>query len=163
MKKRIVVCFLILILALTACGGNADSKEPVNSKNENQITKTQDKTKQENYVPQKAVPKNLPVYPGATLFHDEMTFWENHWIWDFYTTGSANEIIAFFETELKKMGYEILEGNFGADRHEFYLFAGLFDIQISNLDSEKDPDKFNPDTPGRGYSILVNLESLEGR
>lgn len=46
------------------------------------------------FVPSVPVPADLPVYPGAQLWNDLPS--GSDWQWMYQTTGSGNEIVAFF-------------------------------------------------------------------
>ena len=65
--------FLLIILLIISLGGcgNKKSNEPANgngkTNDENHIIEKVDKTEDESYVPEKAVPEDLPVLPGASL------------------------------------------------------------------------------------------------
>ena len=168
MKKVVIVCCFVLIFALTACGGNKVPNEPANGNanndNGDQITEPSGDNEQEDYVPEKAVPKNLPVYPGAILWNDSIS--GNDWMWLYSTTGSGNEIVEFFTTELQNLGFEIdadstfaIYEEFGVttkDRTVIVYWLGTSDLEIE----EEDVD---PDTPGRGYGIIVNLDNWNSR
>ena len=98
MKKVFAILLsVVLIFTLTGCG-DKDSTNVKKKKTSN------------NYVPIKVEPSGLPIYPGATLNRDyEVTVVEDedstYWSWAYSTTGSANEIIEYYKTELTKLGY----------------------------------------------------------
>ncbi|MGI6497368.1 MAG: hypothetical protein ACOX0U_00750 [Oscillospiraceae bacterium] len=168
MKKIIFICCLILTFALTACNSNNGLNESANgnsiSGNESPVTETPGNTKHDDsvYVPQKAVPKNLPVYPDAVLWSD-METWAAEgtgWMWCYNTTASGNEIVEFFKTELQNLGFEIDENGTFAFREEFSVATTDGVIGVGWLDDEI--EDVNPDTPGRGYAIVVHLDEWNG-
>lgn len=115
----------------------------------------------EKYVPKKAELKDVPVYPGATLYRDyEIVAAENdennEWRWMYKTTGSANEIVAFFKSELLNMGFEIkneiIEGG------SFILSTTDNAVYIDDISGTADPN-----TPDRNYSIRINLDEWNSR
>lgn len=166
MKKTIFISFIVLILALTACGGDTKPNKPAISNSTSQ-TKSQITQKEENtepdYVPEKAVPKDLPVYPGAFVFYDS-EIWADEgtgWMWFYSTTASANEIVAFFKTELLKSGLEIDTGFTYALGEEFSVSDTTGTLTVGWLDDGL--ENVNPDTPGRGYLLMVKLEAWAGR
>lgn len=171
MRKLTIVCCFVLIFALTACGSNKEPVEPANGNTNNdgnggQITEPTNNNEQESYVPEKAVPENLPIYPGAILWNDSISYGDNNWMWLYSTTGSGNEIVEFFTTELLNLGFEIdadstfaIHEEFGvttADRAVIVYWLGTSDLEIE----EEDVD---PDTPGRGYGIIVNFDVWNSR
>ena len=166
MKKLIFICCFILLFVLTACNSNNDPNEPANSNansnsisdNESQVIETADNTEHENYVPQKAVPGNLPIYPDAILRGDAASYGDNSWQWFYSTTDSGNEIVEFFKTEFQNLGFEINGDQTFAYREEFFITTTDLVIQVYYLDSDNLPDEVNPDTPGRHYGIIVNLD-----
>ena len=162
MRKSIFICCFILLFALTGCNSNNESNGPANgnanSNNESQVKETVDNTEHENYMPQKAVPENLPIYPDAILSGDTASYGDNSWQWLYSTTDSGNEIVEFFKTELQNLGFEINEDQTFAYREEFFVTTTDSVIQVYYLDSDNLPDEVNPDTPGRHYGIVVNLD-----
>lgn len=169
MKKIIVLIFSIMVIfVLTACSCNNKSKDPVNNNsnsnndNGNQAIEESDNTEYD-YVPSKALPENLPIYPGATLWSDNETWATEgtNWMWFFNTTGSANEIVEFFTTEFQKLGFEIDENSTFANYEEFFVRDTTRTVEIGWLGSEI--EDINPDTPGRGYMIIVNLDAWNKR
>lgn len=171
MKKISILFFVIFLTSvLTACGGTNKSddnnvKNDPNVINETQPTESIDSTDYDNYVPQKAVPDDLPTYPDAVLTSDIVSFEENSWQWLYSTTGSGNEIVEFFRTELQSLGFEIDEERTIANYEEFFVATTDSIIQIYWLDSDNlsEIDAVTPDTPNRHYSIIVNLDKWEAR
>ncbi len=154
MRKAIFICCFILIFTLTAC----------NSNNESQVAETTDNIEHGSYVPQKAVPENLPIYPDATLSSDSAFYgddsWGNSWQWFYSTNASGNEIVEFFKTEFQNLGFEIDEEQTFANFEEFFVTTtesviGVYWLSIDEFPTEVD---VNPDTPGREYAIVVNLD-----
>ncbi|MDY6827693.1 MAG: hypothetical protein SVV67_11155 [Bacillota bacterium] len=174
--KKLAVLFLVLFLtlSLTACG--SANKTDDDSENtgatvidETESTDSIDNTDNENndkYVPQKAVPEDLPIYPGAILWSDSTSYGEdNNWQWLYSTTGSGNEIVEFFIKELQNLGFEIDEEYTFANREEFFVTTTDLIVQVYWLDSDNlsEVDAVTADTPNRHYSIVVNLDEWEAR
>lgn len=167
MRKIIVlITSVVFIFILTACSCNNESKGSANTKTNsnkgNQVS--------EEYVPKKAELKKLPVYPGALLVYDNETKWSDensdYWMWVYVTTGSGSEIIEFFKTELQNLGFEI--GDASTMGKIFYLYTKDDEIYLENFSWDKSsykklPDEVNPDTPGRQYRIIVNLNKWNNR
>lgn len=171
--KKIAFLFtaFILVFALTACNSNIEPNKPDNSNvnsssiidNETQVTEKDENTDHDNYIPKKAVPKNLPIYPDAILWGDMISFGDNSWQWLYTTTGSGNEIVEFFKTELQNLGFEIDEEYTYAEHEEFFVSTTNLVIQVYWLDSDNLTDEVNADTPERHYGIIVNLDEWDNR
>jgi hypothetical protein len=169
MKKLIFICCFILLFALTGCNSNNESNEPSNgnsiSGNESQVTETADNTGQGSYVPQKAVPKNLPIYPGAILgsdfaFFGPSDFGDNSWQWNYIPNASGNEIVEFFRTEFENLGFEIDEDFTYALGEEFFVNTTDRIVAVYFLGGDDVPAgvEVTADTPGRHYGIVVDLD-----
>lgn len=163
-KIYVTIISIVLIFVLTGCGGNNEKEKPANidSTNDNasKVTEPTDNIRDENFVPQKAVPKDLPVFPGAILWFDSETWAAEgtNWMWFYNTTGSANQIVEFFTAELKNLEFEIdafaLGEEFSVRDVNGLVNVGWIDDGIEDV---------NPDTPGRGYMIIVNLDAWNNR
>ena len=154
MKKVFAILLsIVLILTLTGCG-DKDSTNVKKKKTSN------------NYVPIKAEPKGLPIYPGAVLNRDyEVTVVEDedstYWSWAYSTTGSAAEIIEYYKSELTKLGYtfekeDIFDRYFTLTTTDSDIVVSYSSIYKSNRDTL--PDEVDGDTPGRDYTIKINLD-----
>lgn len=158
MKKALsTMIVFILLFTLTGCINN---KEDFNSSNrdQDQATETEKGVMSEEFVPRKAVPHNIPVYPGAILVNDIASYGDNSWQWLYDTTGSGNEIINFFTTALRDLGLEINEEGTLAIHEEFFVATTNSVVSVYWLNDDELGEGVNPDTPGRGYAIIVNLD-----
>ena len=167
MKKKIaIIMSIVLIFTLTGCGGNNKSNDSTkgnsNNDNENKVIEKENKPKHD-FVPQKAVPNNLPVYPDAILWSDTETWTTEgtNWMWLYNTTASANEIIDFFTTELQNLGFEIDPKFTFANYEEFFVRDTTKTVEVGWMDDGI--EDVNPDTSGRGYMIIVNLDKWNER
>ncbi len=166
MRKMVFICCLILIFGLSACSSNNEPNEPANgnanSDNGSQVAETEHED--HGYEPNKAVPENLPIYPDAILTYDVASYGDNSWQWLYNTTASGNEIVEFFKTEFQNLGFEIDGDGTFAYREEFFIATTDSVISVYWLSIDDLPDEdVNPDTSGRGYSIVVNLDQWNDR
>ncbi len=170
MKKIMnLALIIVLIISLSACSSNK-SNEPTNgngnTNNENQVTEPVDKAEDESYVPDKAVPKDLPVYPNASLIgewdYPAPNFGENSWQWDYKSNGSGNEIVEFFRKEFENLGLEVDEDFTGAGGEEFYVNTVGQVVGVYFLGEDGLPEDVSGDTPGRHYGIVVDLDKWHG-
>lgn len=166
-KKRIILIItFLLIFVITACNSKPKTTKPTQNNqteaNEPSISKSEETEDGSDsvFVPRVPVPKDLPVYPGATLWND-IGLDENakEWMWLYSSEGSGNEIVEFFKTELEAMGFEIGTAHarheeFGVADVDFIVSVGFLDDGISDC---------TEDSPGRGYMIAVNLTEWENR
>jgi hypothetical protein len=163
-KIAILLSVIILTFALTACDSSnrADDSNANNGSSiddETQVTESTNNTNHDNYVPKKAVPDNLPIYPEAILWSDTISYGEgNNWQWLYSTTGSGNEIVEFFTKELQNLGFEIDEEYTIAFREEFFVTTTDSVINVYWLDSDNLTDDVTADTPNRHYGIIINLD-----
>lgn len=180
MKKLMYLILVVfLVFALAACGGKTSSTDPTNDNagggNGSQVTEPSkpaepaDKNDKYTYEPEKAPPKNLPVYPGAVMVYDSQAtgykYGENSWQWHYDTAASGNEIVAFFRAAFQDLGIPIDEDYTLANFEEFFIQTNTLDSRTAsvgwlgyeNSENKKD-DELSPDTKGRGYMILVDLD-----
>ncbi len=183
MKKLVyLVLVVLLVFALAACGDKTSSTEPTGpADNGSQVTEPDnkpqepaDKNDKYTYEPEKAPPKNLPVYPGANLVYDFQStgykYGENSGQWHYDTDASGNEIVAFFVAAFQDLGIPIDEDYTGANFEEFFIQTNTLDSRTASVgwlgyenSENKNDDELSPDTKGRGYMILVDLDRWEER
>lgn len=150
-RKILVVILVIFLIFLAGCSTNNGSNKP-----------PEQKTPQSDvYVPRKAVPEGLPVYPDAVLINDLSALSDDHWQWLYSTTGSGNDIMLFFINALQESGFGIDSEYTIANYEEFFITTTDEVIRVYWLDSENlaDVDTVTPDTPDRHYGIVVNLKA----
>ena len=158
MKKALAIILSIMfVFTVTGCGSsNKENLKPKDVKDK--------------YIAKKTELKDLPKYPGSILVYDNQSLWgdENcaYWSWTYVTTGSANEIIDFFEKEFVNLGYSISEKSTPGSKFFMRVEESDFYINSSSWDKENNkklPDEVTPETPGREYEIIVNLDKWNNR
>lgn len=165
MKKTLFICCLVLIFALAACSSKIKPNDPTNGNaNGDNGGQGAEPTGHDDsaYKPEKAVPKNLPVYPGAVLTYEVPSYGDKTWQWFYSTTASGNEIVAFFVAEFQKLGFEIDGEATFAHYEEFFIVTTDSVVSVYWLSIDDLPDEVvDPDTPGRDYAIVVNLNEWD--
>lgn len=159
MRKIISIICIILIFTLTGCsfGKWSPYKEILKGITEEVLDGVTDPDNS-GYKSSKAVPKNLPVYPGAVLWSDSRGYGESEWMWLYDTSGSGNQIVEFFTTELNKLGLKVDEEKALAFRETFFVMTEDYVVQVFWLGDDHIDENTNEDTPNRGYGIIVNLD-----
>jgi hypothetical protein len=142
------------LFILTGCVNNENNLKPIKDETNDSVKKDSDL---ETFIPQKGVPNNLPVYPGAILVNDIISYGENNWQWLYHTTASGNEIVDFFTVEFQNLGFEINTQNTFAAYEEFFVNTTNSTVSVYWLSIDELEGEVNPDTPGRSYAIVVNL------
>lgn len=178
MRKILTLALaILLIFALAACGGKTepvDSANNANGDNGSQVTEPDNKPGADLFVPDKAPPKNLPVYPGAVMVYDLQAtgykYGENSWQWHYDTDASGNEIVAFFVAAFQDLGIPIDEQYTGANFEEFFIQTNTLDNRTASVgwlgyenSENKNDDELTADTLGRSYMILVDLDRWKER
>ena len=157
MKKTVFICCLVFVFALTACSGKKSS-EPTddngNNDNKGKIT--------EKYVPEKAVPENMPIYPGAVMIN-ELPSYSNDRHWVYTTTASSAEIVDFFKTEFQDMGFEVDSAHAYTTGREFYVSSTNYVITVASVGGGEEhlPDEVDLNTPGRHYVITIKPDKWD--
>ena len=168
MKAQRWLLVLLLIFCLTAfmvggCGNDdIGDTDPESNGDENGEPGEIDDV--DEYVPEVAVPDGLPVYPGAEIEYDMPTE-EGRWQWHYSTTGSGNDILAFFVGALQELGFSINSDRTIAFREEFFTITDDEIVRVYWLDSDNlaEIDDVTADTPNRWYTIDVHLDSWAAR
>lgn len=173
-QKRLLVLLLIFSLMVFMIGGcgndkNGDTALETNDNNVDSALETNDNESDEpsdingsgGFVPSVAVPDGLPVYPDAELWNDLPSFGEGVWQWLYQTTGSGNDIVDFFVDALQDIGFDIDSEDTYAFNEEFFITTADQVVRVYWLDG--DEPEMDPDTPNRGYGIIVDLEGWEAR
>ena len=175
MKTKRWLLVLVLIFSLMAfmsggCGNgdngdtaletNGDNGDTALEPNDDENDDPSDINGSDGFVPGVAVPDGLPVYPGAELRNDLPGVGER-WQWLYSTTGSGNDIVEFFVDAFQDLGFGIDSDYTFADREEFFITTDDLMVQVYWLASED--DDLNPDTPNRGYGIVVDLDRWAAR
>lgn len=165
MKKFVLIWCLILVFALTACGGSKPD-EPVrsqeNGKQESQVIVTEKETEPVDEELDESIPKDLPIYPGSELTL-AMPAVYNGMVWWFDSPGSGQEIFDFFTSELKKAGLEICEESTGVEGFWFEIHPVDGVVTVMNNESETISDEVTPDTYGRSYIMAVDFDKWNAR
>ena len=112
---------------------------------------TEDSSKFGDFKPVRDVPKILPVYPGSILIDDgPTTITGTKWTWRFKTNARIDEIIEFYEKELKSLGIQ-------SESHKEEGFLIIKDkgsiIEIMGMYIEDEEPEVN-------YRINVDLVAL---
>ncbi len=151
---------VFIMIFLVGCGISDDKNNLDEQLNEENNTEKQS----EEYIPKKALPEGIPVYPGAILTGDIPSVGDG-WQWLYKTTGSGNEILEFFIDSFQELGFEIDNDFTTANYEEFFVVTKDNTISVYWLDSDSisDVDEVTPDTPNRHYSIVVDLTKWENR
>lgn len=112
---------------------------------------TEDSSKFGDFKPVKDVPKILPVYPGSILTDDgPISITGTKWTWEFKTNASIDEIIEFYDKELKSLGIQS-----EAHKEEGFLIinskGSIIEIMGMYIEDEE---------PEVNYRINVDLVAL---
>ncbi len=160
--KRITTLFLalLLVLTLTSCKSSDKPKETPNNETdvvEKEDNKTTKKEKPKEKKPERALPENLPVYPGSYITGDFEED-QNAWTWAFYAPASAKEIIEFFNDELSYLGLQL---------HASKTTMGPL-VDVATIDYgfilgfiEESDRTVDEDTPEREYAIAVSFDEWD--
>ncbi len=172
MRTRQVVIIAVAVLILAACGSQdapSDAGEPpapVETVPAPETPELPTDTGTEGdsdsafaFTPSVAVPEGVPVYPGAELWSDMPS--GPAWQWLYQTTGSGNEIVAFFTEALEGLGFEIDEEHTFAMFEEFFVATTDEVVRVYWL--APDEEGVDEDTPDRGYGLVVDIEAWEAR
>lgn len=122
---------------------------------ESKLAVTKEMNKHGDYLPMKAVPKDLPVYPNAVMINDGAGF--RDWSWSYKTDVSANEIIEFYKNQLEGLGFEIRDQDIYTNEEAFRISTTDSIVSVEYIYNEGLDKKITPDTSGRSYQIGIKI------
>lgn len=157
MKKTLTLLVIFTFLFLsTGCVNKNENLTPAGS-DKNQAIENEKGSNLEGFVPQKPEPENLPIYPGAVLVNDAISYGENKWQWFYETTASGTEIVNYFTEAFEDMGIEVdAEGTF-TFYEEFFVSTEKYVATVYWLGTDELGEDINADTPGRSYAIIIDF------
>ena len=157
---------IVFVLTLSGCVGKnvlKDSDNPAMDIIKNQLKETVDQIQREDadlddINPEEILPNKLPIYPGSDMTLTLPLYTEdNSRTWWFDSNATGNELVEYFKTELQKLGIEIDEENTYAKTSQIMVSTKDSIVKVMNDESENIAGDVNPDTPGRSYFVLVDL------
>ncbi len=168
MRKFIaIIMSIILVFTLTGCNSKnqfKDSDNPAMDIIKNQLKETVDQIQREDagiddINPEEILPNKLPIYPGSDMTLTMPSYTEyNSRTWWFDSNATGNELVEYFKTELQKLGIEIDEENTYARTFQIMVSTKAKVVMVQNDESENIAGDVNPDTPGRSYFVIVDLD-----
>ena len=152
-----ITLMIFLMIFMVGCVDNSNENVKEQEERQNEVEYIEET---EEYTPSEALPEGIPVYPGAILWGDTPS--QENWQWLYTTTGSGNEIVDFFTRELTALGFAIDDEYTFTYGDEFFISTkdGIIGVYWLGDEAAKNA---TPDTPNRGYGIIVDVEAWENR
>jgi hypothetical protein len=159
---RTVMSLVVLVLAVTACGGGETGGDATTAPSTTSVgNTTAPDPGSDTYTPSVPLPADFPVFPGATLWNDFSTGANHNYLYN--TPGTAEEIVEFFASSFRDLGLEVTDEI--AIFEEFFVNATLpgSDTPVSIYFLDDGLENVTPATPGRGYGVIVDLAAWAAR
>ncbi len=165
-----------LALVLTACGSDtsdteppaaSDVTEPATDTTAPAADEEPDEVVDEGFTPERPLPADFPVFPGAVMWHYISSGDLHHYLYS-NTTGTAEEIVEFFGTSFRELGLQVTtEFSIFEEFGVAAVIPGVDDITVAAsvyyLDDSSELDDITPTTPGRSYAVAIDLDAWAAR
>lgn len=165
--RRILLGALLFAVPVAACGGDPATTTTVDLTTIAATAPTGSSQGDATaHTPDRAVPAGFPVFPGAVLGNDFSGGPDAH-NYLYSTSGSAEEIVAFFADAFRGLGLDVTEEfavneEFGVAVH-LPIADGVGARVAAVYFIDDGVANATPSTPGRGYAVMIDFTAWSAR